>query len=62
VRLRIAGGEVRSRFATEGEPDDTTVEVDDVRIFIAPSVLELGDDLEVGVTDEHDKLVVRARA
>jgi hypothetical protein len=55
----MAGGELRSRFAEGAEPGDETLSIQGVRVFVAPSVLALGDDLEIGVTAEHDKLVVR---
>jgi hypothetical protein len=61
VRLRMAGGELRSRFAKGAEPGDETLSVEGIRIFVAPNVLEIGDDVEIGVTDEHDKLVARPR-
>jgi Fe-S cluster assembly iron-binding protein IscA len=59
VRLRMAGGAVRPRFATEPEPDDVIVEQDGVRVFIAESIVQGEDDVEIGVTAEHETLVVR---
>ncbi len=57
VRLRMAGGAVRPRFQPEPSPDDAVVEVEGLRIFVAP---ELGDDIEIGVSAEHATLVVRS--
>jgi hypothetical protein len=58
VRLRMAGGAVRPRFQSEPSEGDHVVEIDGLRIFVAP---ELGDDIEVGVSAEHSTLVVRSR-
>ena len=59
VRLRMAGGAVRPRFAPEPEPGDVVVEQDGIRVFIAASIIEGKDDVEIGVTSEHETLVVR---
>ncbi len=59
VRLRLAGGAVRPRFAADPEPTDVVVEQDGVRVFVAESILSDGDDVEIGVTAEHETLVVR---
>lgn len=58
VRLRRAGGAVRPRFAPDPEPGDEVVEADGVRVFVAAALLEEAEHLEVGVSDEHDTLVV----
>ena len=59
VRLRMAGGAVRPRFAPEPEPGDVVVEQDGIRVFVADSVLAGYADVEIGVTPEHETLVVR---
>jgi len=59
VRLRPAGGAIRPRFASEPEPTDVVVEQDGVRVFVAQTILEGRDDVEIGVTAEHETLVVR---
>ncbi|MGH2759263.1 MAG: HesB/YadR/YfhF-family protein [Actinomycetota bacterium] len=59
VRLRMAGGAVRPRFAAEPEPTDVVVERSGVRVFVADSVLEGHDDVEIDVTAEHETLLVR---
>jgi Fe-S cluster assembly iron-binding protein IscA len=58
VRLRQAGGAIRPRFVTEPEPTDVIVETNGVRVFVAESIAGEGD-VEIGVTPEHDELVVR---
>jgi len=57
VRLRVAGGEVRPRFAAGPEPDDEVVSTGGVLVFVAPGVAD-GADVEVGVSAEHDTLTV----
>jgi hypothetical protein len=59
VRLRSAGGAIRPRFASEPEPTDVVVEQDGIRVFVAQSILEGRGDVEIGVTAEHETLVVR---
>jgi Fe-S cluster assembly iron-binding protein IscA len=59
VRLRAAGGAIRPRFASEPEPTDVVVEEEGIRVFIARSIIESDDDVEIAVTPEHDQLVVR---
>ena len=60
VRLRIAGGAVRPRFVPAPEEGDEVVEQDGVRVFIARAILdELGGDVVVDVTAEHETLTVR---
>lgn len=61
VRLRVAGGELRPRFASEPREGDEELEVEGVRVFIAPDVAEPGADVEIGVSAEHETLVVRPR-
>ncbi len=62
VRLRVAGGAVRPRFAPAPEPDDVVVETDDVRVFVERSVAEAHPEVEIAVSAEHDTLVVRPGA
>ncbi len=57
VRLRMAGGQIRPRFVTAPEPDDIVAEAEGVRVFIDSSLVD--GDVEIGVTSEHDQLVVR---
>lgn len=57
VRLRLAGGAVRPRFATAPEPDDEIVDLDGVRLFV-DRALVTGDDVTVDVSDEHEQLVI----
>lgn len=57
VRVRVAGGAVRSRFETDPEPADTVVETEGIRVFVAQDIAQ--DDVEIAVTDEHDQLTVR---
>lgn len=57
VRLRMAGGAVRPRFAADPEAGDVVIEQDGVRIFVAESIAR--GDVEIGVTPEHETLVVR---
>jgi hypothetical protein len=58
VRLRLAGGAIRPRFVAEPEPDDVILEAGGIRVFVASAVAGSGD-VEIGVTEEHDELVVR---
>lgn len=59
VRLRVAGGEVRPRFVPGPQEGDAVVEADGIRIFVAGEIVaELGD-VEVAVTPEHGRLVLR---
>jgi hypothetical protein len=57
VRLRMAGGALRPRFASEPEPTDVVIESEGIRVFVAESIAH--GDVEIGVTSEHDELVVR---
>lgn len=59
VRLRIAGGQVRPRFSSEPGPEDEVVDVEGVRLFVAPEVTGEGGDVEIDVEPEHETLVVR---
>ncbi len=59
VRLRMAGGQVRPRFSSEPGPDDEVIEVEGVRLFVAPEVTGEGGDVEIDVEPEHETLVVR---
>lgn len=59
VRLRIAGGEVRPRFARAPGADDEVVEVEGIRVFIAPEIVARHPDVEIGVSEEHETLLVR---
>lgn len=58
VRLRRAGGAVRPRFATDPEPGDEVVLAEGIRVFVAAALLEEAEHLEIGVSAEHDTLVV----
>lgn len=60
VRLRMAGGEVRPRFSSEPGADDEVVEVEGIRLFVAPEVTSDGGDVEIDVEPEHETLVVRS--
>lgn len=62
VRLRVAGGQVRPRFAPAPEPGDVVVEAGDVRVFVERSVAESHPEVEIAVSAEHDTLVVRPGA
>ena len=62
VRLRMVGGELRSRFVTGAEEGDETISLEGVQIFVARSVVDVAPDVEITVTDEHDKLVLRPLA
>lgn len=57
VRLRLAGGAIRPRFATEPSEGDAIVEAGGVRIFVATEIVS--GDIEIGVSHEHETLVVR---
>ena len=57
VRLRVAGGAVRPRFADGPFEGDEVVETGGIRIFVARE-LAVGD-IEIGVSEEHETLVVR---
>lgn len=59
VRLRMAGGQVRPRFSSEPGPDDEVVEVEGVRLFVAPEVSGESGDVEIDVEPEHETLLVR---
>lgn len=59
MRLRVAGGEVRPRFAQQPEPDDEVLEVEGLRVFVARSVTAEHGLVEVAVAPEHDQLIVR---
>ncbi len=59
VRLRFAGGAVRSRFAPGPDAGDEVVEIEGIRVFVASSIVaEHGPDLVVDVSAEHDQLIV----
>ena len=57
VRLRGAGGAIRPRFVTEGEPTDVLVEAEGIRVFLAADLVD--GDVEIAVTPEHETLTVR---
>lgn len=59
VRLRPAGGEIRPRFASGPEEGDEIVEAEGVRVFVDPRITAETPDVEIGVTAEHETLVVR---
>ena len=60
VRLRLAGGEVRPRFAPEPQPGDAVVDAGGIRVFVDARILESTPDAEIGVSGEHEQLVVRS--
>jgi hypothetical protein len=53
----MAGGQIRPRFQAEPSEGDRVVETGGVRIFVAPDVAV--GDIEIGVSGEHETLVVR---
>lgn len=59
VRLRVAGGEIRPRFAPTPQETDEVVEVEGIRVFVDTRALEGMEEAEIGVTEEHETLVVR---
>lgn len=59
VRLRVAGGEVRPRFVPEPEEGDAVVDVEGIRIFVAGEIVRELGEVEVAVTPEHGRLVIR---
>lgn len=59
VRLRMAGGQVRPRFAQQPEPDDEVVEAEGLRVFVARSITEEHGFVEIAVAPEHEQLIVR---
>lgn len=59
VRLRVAGGEVRPRFVPKPEEGDAVVDVEGIRIFVAGEIVRELGDVEVAVTPEHGRLVIR---
>jgi hypothetical protein len=59
VRLRIAGGSIRSRFAPGPEEGDEVLEADGIRVFVARGIVESAPDVEIDITAEHAELIVR---
>ena len=59
VRLRIAGGSVRSRFAEGPEDGDEVLEADGIRVFVARGIVESAPNVEIDITLEHAELIVR---
>lgn len=59
VRLRYAGGDVRPQLANAPQPTDEIVESGGVRLFVDRRILDDAPDIEVGVSPEHETLVVR---
>jgi hypothetical protein len=57
VRLRMAGGQIRPRFQSEPSEGDVVVEAEGIRLFVASDVAV--GDIEIGVSAEHETLVVR---
>ena len=61
VRVSVAkalrGEEVRTGFAEEPEPDETTVEAGGIRLFVATRLAERG--VVIDVAAEHDQITVR---
>ncbi|HVL81912.1 MAG TPA: iron-sulfur cluster biosynthesis family protein [Actinomycetota bacterium] len=60
VRLRVAGGQVRPRFAPAPEPTDEVVELEGVRVFVDRQIADSAPEVTIDVSDEHETLVVRA--
>jgi hypothetical protein len=58
VRLREVGGELRPRFVEGPEAGDHVIEADGLRIFIHPQLAERAPDAVVGVSQEHEQLVL----
>jgi hypothetical protein len=58
IRIEMAkglrGGELRTGFAEQAEPGETTIEADGIRLFLPPDVSGTLD-----VADEHDRIVLR---
>jgi len=59
VRLRVAGGAVRPRFVAAPEAGDEVVEVEEIRVFVARTILDELGEVVIDVTVEHDQLTVR---
>ena len=61
VRVSVAkslrGEEVRTGFAEQPEPDETTIETDGIRLFVAAELAERGAVIDVAA--EHDQITVR---
>jgi Fe-S cluster assembly iron-binding protein IscA len=60
IRVTVSsdrGGEARTTFADELEPDETTVELSGIRLYVPTALAERGATIDV--SDEHDKIVVR---
>ena len=61
VRVSVAKGlrgeEVRTGFAEQPEPDETTVEAGGIRLFVATRLAERGAVIDVAA--EHDQITVR---
>lgn len=59
VRLRVAGGQVRPRFAPQPEEGDEVVELEGLRVFIDGRILSSTPDVTIDVSAEHETLVIR---
>lgn len=59
VRLREIDGVLQPRFVAQPQPEDTVVEVEGVRIFVDARIAQSNPDAEIGVSEEHERLVVR---
>lgn len=59
VRLREAGGQVMPRFARGPEPTDEVVEAGGLRLFVERRIVERYADVEIAVSDEHERLILR---
>jgi hypothetical protein len=53
----LRGEEVRTGFAEQAEPDETTVEAGGIRLFVAARLAERGAVIDVAA--EHDQITVR---
>jgi len=55
----MAGGAVRPRFSPSPGDTDEVVDADGVRVFVSRSIVDLHESIEIGVTTEHEQLIVR---
>jgi hypothetical protein len=61
IRVSIGRGfrgeEARTGFAEDAEPDEQTVTIDGIRLFVPLALFEEGATIDVA--DEHDRIVIR---
>jgi len=53
----LRGEEVRTGFADAPEPDEKTLEISGIRLFVPGTLAERNATIDVA--DEHDRIVVR---